>query len=151
MTQSQKKEMFRQFASGMTPEQVLEAVREKTDGEDSCTDDEQVEQLLVEYLTLPIVRKLKLTTMPECVGNQTHRLIDDILDLGRIDALLDDADEKSAVALLDMKRKIKERMAKELPATPKDQQPVENEFDDQLNQEIEQCYRKLFGASPHQE
>jgi hypothetical protein len=151
MTQSQKKRIFKAFAHGMTPEHLAEERIGQQSADSQSLSPTLAETLYAEYLTLSIGEKLKLTTMPECVGNQTHRLIDDILDLGRIDALLDDADEKSAVALLDMKRKIKERMAKELPATPKDQQPVENEFDDQLNQEIEQCYRKLFGASPHQD
>jgi hypothetical protein len=64
----------------------------------------------LEYLDLPLDKKLRITLLPEAVTNSAHRLADDILDIERINALLPTADAKTLISLLDMKRKIKERI-----------------------------------------
>lgn len=131
----------------MSPQETLAAMNPNDGHAPVSLSLKKAEQLYAEYLALPIGQKLELTLMPEHVADRTHRLIDDIADLTRLDALLSNADEKAAVALLDMKRKIKERMAKEQPATAQNQGPTQEEID-----EIDRAYRKLFGSdSPGQE
>lgn len=139
MRQIWKTHIFRLFARGMTPEQMA------ADGERSRIDTEVSEKLYAEYLALSLGEKLRVTLVPERVADRTHRLTDDIFDLARLDARLGGADEKTLVALLDMKRKIKERMAKEY--APSDGVPREAEPEE----EIERCYEKIFGCPPPEE
>ena len=101
----------------------------------------RAERLLEEYINLPIGEKLRLTLMAACVSNRLHRLMDDISDLRRVDDLLGGESEKTLVLLLDIKRKIKERMAKEFATGAEDKtEAVDEEIDD----EIEKYYEKIF-------
>jgi CRISPR/Cas system CSM-associated protein Csm3 (group 7 of RAMP superfamily) len=82
------------------------------------------------------------------VSNRLHRLMDDISDLTRIDALLAEADKKDVVSLLDLKRKIKERMAKEhAPDSEGQPEPA----DEEVENEIDRYYEKIFGNPPDTE
>ncbi len=118
MRDSERKRLFRLFAQGKTPEQVVGLFGgSASDSAHSGVNLRRAEVLLEEYLLLPMSKKLRATLMPECVSNRAHRLMDDIADLKLVDeALLKKGDEKRLASLLDTKRKIKERMAKEFAA-----------------------------------
>ncbi len=146
---SEKRRIFRLFAAGKTPEEVAEAL----DGSSGPAagvriDASTAERLFQQYLALPIGEKLRLTLMAECVSNRLHRLMDDISDLTRVDALLTEADEKALVSLLDIKRKIKERMAKE--HAPDSEAPPEP-ADEEVENEIDRYYEKIFDSPPNTE
>lgn len=148
ISQTEKKRVFRLFAAGKTPEQVVEEF-EKTPGRPagSRLTTSRAENLFEEYLALPIGEKLRLTLMTECVANRLHRLMDDISDLSRVDALLTGGDEKTIASLLDIKRKIKERMTKEFSTAAQEHPgPAEDEIDS----EIDKYYEKIFGGRPAQ-
>jgi hypothetical protein len=108
----------------------------------------RAERLLEEYLAQPIGEKLRLTLMADCVANRMHRLVDDISDLRRIDALIAGADEKTLVSLLDIKRKIKERMAKEYAPGTNDRGGCAG---DEADEEIARYYEKILSRKPTQE
>ncbi len=143
LSQTEKRDIFRLFASGKTPRQVAELFVDSAEfnGTPKTSLQQKMDKLYEDYLSLPIAEKLRLTLMVEFVSNRLHRLIDDIFDLSRIDTLLDEADKKSLVSLLDIKRKTKERMAKEQTVYPDSHTKPE---DKALEDEIE----KLFGSSP---
>ncbi|UCD57372.1 MAG: hypothetical protein JSV16_16460 [Candidatus Hydrogenedentota bacterium] len=149
ISQLERKRIFRLFARGLTPEQVIETLNNSmAQTIRKPIDTSRAERLFEEYMELPIGEKLRLTLLAECVSNRPHRLMDDISDLRRIDALLGEADEKTLVSLLDLKRKIRERMAKEY--TPGlESQP--NPDDDEIENEIDRYYEKIFGNPPSQE
>ena len=138
ISKSKKLRIFRLFAAGKSPEQISETLNDPAEatGRNSITPS-IVEKLFREYFSLPLNEQLRLTLMPERVANRRHRLADDLSDLGRIDALLGECDEKMLVSLLDLKRKIKERMAKE------DQQSAESQEEPQHN-ETDQELRCLY-------
>ena len=140
--QSKKKRIFRLFARGKTSEQVVEELGNSTDQPSKAPITmPRAERLLEEYINLPIGEKLRLTLMAECVSNRLHRLMDDISDLRRVDDLLGGESEKTLVLLLDLKRQIKERMAKEFATGAEDKtEAVDEEIDD----EIEKYYEKIF-------
>ena len=102
---------------------------------------EHVERLHAEYLALPRIEKLELILEAELFTERTYRVLDDIADIKRLDTLADNADEKKLVSLLDMKRKIKQRMAKEQPRA---HGSLEEEFDP----EIAEYYEKICGPPP---
>ncbi len=132
------------FAEGMNPEQVLEALADPAQPVTGiCVTPLRAEKLFEKYLALSMGEKLRLTLMTECVSNRLHRLMDDISDLNRIDALLEGADEKTVVSLLDIKRKIKERMAKEYAPEADSQTDY---MDEEVESEIDGCYEKIFGS-----
>lgn len=148
MEKSAKKRVFRLFARGNTPEQVVESLNDPA----AVTDEEgmmplMVERLFHEYLSLSLGEKLRLTLMTECVADRLHRLMDDLSDLQRVDALLGEADEKALVSLLDVKRKIKERMAKEYA---QDSETRRESGEDATDHEIDEYYEKIFAGSPPQ-
>ena len=147
ITQSEKKHIFRLFARGKTPEQVVEELGNSTDRPTKPPITiSRAERLLEEYINLPIGEKLRLTLMAECVSNRLHRLMDDISDLRRVDDLLGGGSEKTLALLLDIKRKIKERMAKEFATGAEDKtEAVEEEIDD----EVEKYYEEIVdNAAP---
>lgn len=148
--QIQKRDIFQLFASGKTPRQVAGMLDGSggRNGSSGADLQKKADKLYEEYLWLPMIEKLRITLMAESVSNRQHRLIDDIFDLKRIDALLDSIDdkteEKRLTSLLDIKRKIKERMAKDQAADVNDQPEQEDEASDD---EIEEIYREIFGSS----
>jgi hypothetical protein len=147
---AEKKRVFRMFASGKTPEQVVAELGLSPGGDDLMTLS-RVETLYGKYVTLPIGEKLKLTLMTECVSNRVHRLMDDICDLNHVDSRLSGTNEKGLVSLLDIKRKIKDRMAKEFATEPPDSNDSPNSDDeDEIDEEIERYYEKIFGSGPAQ-
>jgi len=79
----------------------------------------------------------------QLIINRAHRLADDIKDINRIDALLADADVKTLIALLDLKRKLKERMMKD-SASSSATSPTNDdaEIDDEL---LAECYERVMG------
>ena len=104
---------------------------------------EHVERLHAEYLALPRIEKLELILEAEPFTERTYRVLDDIADIKRLDTLSDNADKGTLVSLLDMKRKIKQRMAKEQPSA---RASTEEEFDP----EIAEYYEKVCGPPPHE-
>lgn len=114
ISQATKKRAFRLFAAGNTPESVVEEFEKlRRPGKRALMTHAYAERLYEEYLALPMGKKLNLTLMPESVTNRLHRLIDDISDLSLVDGLLTESDKKALALLLDIKRKIKERMSGE--------------------------------------
>jgi hypothetical protein len=134
MTRATKEEMYRRFAYGESIERVAEEMQMEV---------QQVKYGYLHYFALPLSEKFNVTQLPELLTNRLHRLADDITDMRRIDALLSSADEKTLVSLLDMKRKIKERMMKELISS-RDAAP--NNTDAELDEQIAECYEKIMGA-----
>ncbi len=144
ISQKEKKRVFRLFAEGKTPEQVVEESEKSSRlSPRSRITASRAERLLEEYISLPIGEKLRLTLMTECVADRLHRLMDDISDLKRVDAFLADGNQKTVASLLDIKRKIKERMIKEFAPQAGAQSPV---ADDDIDSEIDKYYEKIFGA-----
>jgi hypothetical protein len=145
MSQRNKKRAFRLFANGYDPESTVKLIADSHEP-DGLPDIDLalVEKLFEEYVMLPVAEKLRLTLMTTSVSNRRHRLMDDIADLERIDNMLCNADEKMAISLLDLKRKIKERMAKE-SASEADQPESMKEGEDG---EIEEICAKILGYSP---
>ena len=140
ITRMERTQVFRLFAAGRTPEQVVEEFRRPSDKNCRITL-LHAEQLYEKYIELPLGEKLRLTLMTECVSNRVHRLMDDISDLRRVDTLLSGTCEKTLVSLLDIKRKIKERMATEFAAG------AQTETDDEsIDDEIDKHYEKIFGG-----
>jgi hypothetical protein len=133
LNQSKKQTIYRMFARGENCERVAEAMNLSL---------HHMKNRYLQYLGLPLEKKMRLTLLPESVTNRAHRLADDIKDIERIDALLPSADQKTLVSLLDIKRKIKERMMKDSLLTP-DAPP--GDADDALDNEIDECYKKIFG------
>lgn len=143
---SEKRRLFRLFAAGKTAEQAAETLNGSNNNPAGARiDTSTAEKLLEEYLVLPLGEKLRLTLMADCVSNRLHRLVDDICDLTRIDTLLAEADKKDLASLLDIKRKIKERMAKE-HAPHSEEQPERP--DEELEHETDRRYEKIFGSPP---
>jgi hypothetical protein len=135
--------VFRLFAEGKTPEQVLEEL-EDAPGSPAAggVSQPQMEILFEEYIAMPIGEKLRLTLMTECVANRLHRLMDDISDLTRVDALLQGGAEKTITSLLDIKRKIKERMSKEFSPGAQERS---GSASDEIDNEIDEYYERIFG------
>jgi len=148
LSQTEKRDIFRLFASGETPRQIVEFFNDSAErnGTQETSLQRKIDKLFEMYLSLPIAEKLQVTLMAECVSNRLHRLIDDIFDLKRVDALLDEADEKSLISLLDIKRKIKERMAKEHAA---DADGHMKSDDETMQEEIDTAWERVFGGSSH--
>ena len=146
LSQTEKRDIFRLFASGKTPQQIAEFFGDSAErnGAPQTSLQRKVDKLFEDYLSFPIAEKLHLTLMAECVSNRLHRLIDDIFDLKRVDARLDAADEKGLISLLDIKRKIKERMAKEHAADAGSRMKPE---DEELVDEIHMACKRVFGSS----
>ena len=145
---TEKRRVFRLFAEGKTPEQVLEEL-EDAPGSPAAggVSRPQMEILFEEYIAMPIGEKLRLTLMTECVANRLHRLMDDISDLTRVDALLQGDVEKTITSLLDIKRKIKERMSKEFSPGAQERSGPAN---DEIDNEIDEYYERIFGERPAQ-
>ncbi len=111
INQATKKQVFRLFAAGASPEIAVEKFEKlRSPGRRALITQARAETLYEEYLTLPIGEKLRLTLMTENVSNRLHRLMDDIADLSLVDGLLTESDKKALALLLDIKRKIKERL-----------------------------------------
>ncbi len=147
-SKTEKKRAFRLFAAGKTPEQVAREFEKSPEHPDGGRITLlRAERLLEEYIELPIGEKLRLTLMTECVANRLHRLMDDIYDLRRVDALLADGNEKAVATLLDIKRKIKERMTKEFASSGEAQPEI---AEDEIDSEIDKYYEKIFGGPPAQ-
>jgi hypothetical protein len=146
LSQTEKKDIFRLFASGKTPRQVAELFNDSVEcnGTPETFPQQKLDKLYEDYLSLSLAEKLRLTLMVEFVSNRLHRLMDDMSDLKRVDALLDAADEKGLVSLLDIKRKIKERMAKEHAADADSHIKPEDEA---LQDEIHMACERVFGSS----
>jgi hypothetical protein len=142
ISQTKKKQVFRLFAAGKTPEQVRDEFKNPLDGS-SRMSLLHAEQLYEKYIALSIGEKLRLTLMTECVSNRVHRLMDDISDLTRVDTLLAATSEKTLISLLDIKRKIKERMAKEFATGA---QAESESDDDSIDNEVDENYEKIFGG-----
>ncbi len=122
MKPADKKRIFRLFATSEGRETLLDLIEGGSgNGEAPAISRERAERLYSEYIELSLSEKLRQTLLPERVSDRWHRLVDDICDLKRIDMLLDQVDEKGVVSLLDMKRKIKERMAKEFAEGSQDE------------------------------
>jgi hypothetical protein len=152
-----KKHIFSLFAFGKTPDEVADILNGpdggSTDNRAGSTPDEaaapidilDIEKLFEEYLAMPISEKQRQTLLTEQVSNRVHRLMDDIADLERVDALLAKADGKEIVSLLDIKRKIKERMAKE-DALPPERNGSSVSSQQNLNEVLAECYKRVFNV-----
>jgi len=134
LNRTMKEEMCRRFAHGESVERVAEEMQIEAP---------QVKHVFLQYLALPIGEKLAMTMLPELVTNRVHRLADDIRDIQRIDALVPEADIKTLVALLDMKRKIKERMLKDSASSG---QPTPIGDDAEMDEVLAECYERVMGA-----
>jgi len=142
INKTDKKRAFRMFAAGKTPEQIVEEFREPdASGKEKRITQAQAEHLYMKYIELQIGEKLRLTLMTECVSDRLHRLMDDISDLRRVDMLLDDSSEKVLGMLLDMKRKIKERMAKEFATGGRTGSGLSNE---EINSGIDKICDQIY-------
>jgi len=142
MNESEKQRLFSLFARGMEPERAVEELgKEDAGGNGISIRVEQVERLHAEYVALSRIEKLELILEAEPLSERIYRVLDDIADIKRLDTLADNADKGTLFSLLDMKRKIKQRMAKEQPRT-RDAQ--EEKFDP----EIAEYYRKICGPPP---
>jgi hypothetical protein len=135
MTREVKENMCRMFVRGECIERVADEMQ---------LDLQQVKHEYLQYIDLPLADKLTMTMLPEILTNRMHRLIDDVNDIKRIDTLLAAADEKTLVSLLDMKRKIKERMMKDWTFSS-DASP--NSADSDIEEEIAECYEKIMGGA----
>lgn len=142
--QEDKRKIFRFFAQGLSPTQAAEYFSDLPEQDTgSSVSNMGFEKLFEEYLILPIREKLRMTHVVDFVSNRLHRLMDDIADLEPIDILLQKADEKTAISMLDLKRKIKERMARE------DKMEVDQPgpFDEDRASEIERAHQDIIGSS----
>ncbi len=146
ISQANKKRAFRLFAAGDTPERVVEEFEKLREaGGKPLMTQARAETLYEEYLALPIGKKLRLTLMTENVSNRLHRLMDDISDLSLVDGLLSESDKKALALLLDIKRKIKERMSKEFTCGG---ETTSNPTDKEGGNEIDKFYEKVRNRDP---
>jgi len=139
LTSTQRKTIYTMFANGDSVEHVAETMNisiKRAQGE------------YLRYLQMPLEKKLRMTVLPMAVASLVHRLADDFKDMRRLDLLLQSADAKSSVALLEMKRKIKARMAREFPAP---EGVASLPADAALKDEVAGVYAKLFGIPAGQE
>jgi hypothetical protein len=133
------------FARGWSPEQVAEVFAELPDGRgESGITTTHIERHFEDYLMLSVWEKLCLAPVANSASSQLHRLIDDISDLRRIDERLDRTDDSTMVSLLDLKRKIKERMMKECSLGARQSTAVMDVSDD----EFYRIYEEVFGHPP---
>ena len=114
LNQRDKKQILKLSAKGCSPEDEVEICSNAS----GCAGGSniialRVGRLFEVYLVMPMWEKLLATFMVDCVSDRRHRLMDDTSNLRRVDDLLDRADESMGIPLLDLKRRIKERMAKE--------------------------------------
>jgi hypothetical protein len=140
LNQRDKKQIFELFAQGFSAEdaaEILGTVSGYAGAPDALA--LKIRRLFEEYLMMPIWEKLSVTLMVDQVSSRQHRLMDDISDLKRIDTALDSANERMVVSLLDLKRKIRERMAREHSAGEDKSQSIGEVSDD----EIEQVWEKI--------
>jgi hypothetical protein len=93
------------------------------------------------YLDTPLDKRMRISLLPQAVAGKDHRLADDIEDIERINALLRKADEKNVAPLLEVKRKIKERMMKELIPTADTPSDGDDARADEL---VMEAYRRVF-------
>ncbi len=106
-----------------------------------------IERLFLKYLDLPMRAKLRETMMVEQVANRLHRLMEDFADIMRIDELIaqtDKNDVKALVSLFDIKRKMRERMAKE-EAPPSGAKGATASADEDLEGGLDECRKRVFG------
>lgn len=141
ISQIAKKRAFRLFAAGNTPESVVEEFEKlRRPGKRALMTHACAEKLYEEYLALPMGEKLRLTLMTENVANRLHRLMDDISDISLVDGLLTESDKKALALLLDIKRKIKERMSGEFISGGK---PISNPKDGEENGRFRKFYDEM--------
>jgi hypothetical protein len=132
LPKSTKHSIYRMFARGEDLEQVAAAMEISL---------RRIEKQYLHYIGLPLGEKLRLTLLPESVTNRLHRLADDVRDIDLIDAMLPTPDGKKLASLLDIKRKIKERMMKDSLSAP---DPAPTDSDIATDEEIFECYNKIF-------
>jgi hypothetical protein len=135
LNKSKKETIYTMFAQGDSFERVAENTQISL---------QRVKNQYLRYLDLSLGEKLRMTLLLESVINRAHRLADDIKDIERIDSLLNAADEKTLLSLLDIKRKIKDRMMKDSVSEP---DGVPRKDDSGLEDEINEYYRKIFGET----
>jgi hypothetical protein len=135
LNKSKKETIYTMFAQGDSFERVAENTQISL---------QRVKNQYLRYLDLSLGEKLRMTLLLESIINRVHRLADDIKDIERIDSLLNAADEKTLLSLLDIKRKIKDRMMKDSSSLP-DAAP--GAADGGLEDEINEYYRKIFGET----
>lgn len=144
INRNDKKRIFRLFARGFSPEQAAGIFSDLSEQDGCfCPDIGACERLFEAYLLLPMGEKLRMTHMAGLVSNRLHRLMDDIADLQRLDILCENADRKTAVSLIDLKRKIKERMARD----DKIEVDQAESYGEDIEREIERAYRDICGGS----
>jgi hypothetical protein len=136
LTKSKKKTIYRMFARGETDEAIAAQMGITR---------QHVEFLYTLYLELPLPQKLRLAQSTEAATSRSHRLADDIRDIEHIDALLGKVDEKTFISLLDIKRKIKERMMKDAADNAGNST---SDISPELQEEIDQYYREIVGEEP---
>ena len=143
LSPSKRKTIYRMFARGDNAEQVA-----ATKGITS----QHAESLYLAYLNLPFADKLRLGQPTDSAAVSSNRLADDIKDLERIDLVIQTADKKELASLLDIKRKIKERMMKELLSEPaassarasNEAEPGAGDPDEKLL--IAEAWKRVFGS-----
>ena len=132
LKKSQLQNIFRMFARGESCEDVAATMNISL---------RSAERHRMRYHDLSLAKKLRMTMLPECVTDRIHRLADDIKDIERIDALLPNVEEKTLASLLDIKRKIKDRMMKDIVSSTG---PSHDDADPELDAEIMECYQKIL-------
>jgi hypothetical protein len=134
MTREVKENMCRMFVRGECIERVADEMQ---------LDLQQVKHEYLQYIDLPLADKLTMTMLPEILTNRMHRLIDDVNDIKRIDTLLAAADEKTLVSLLDMKRKIKDRMRRD-SASSEEARMSDAAGNVEIEEQLAEVYEKIL-------
>jgi hypothetical protein len=134
---AEKNGVFELIASGETVQSIAERMEISL---------QTVKRWCCRYFDMAPADRLRAIMRPDLVGNRMHRLMDDLKDIERIDAAVKcTTDEKTLAALLDVKRKIRERMMKDTADIP---EGSTNGISPELQKEIDQYYREIVGEEP---
>lgn len=138
-----EKTIFRLFAQGKGPEEAANILNERAEREEKApVTMKQVENKFELYAAMPIGKKLNLTGMTAHVTDRLHRLMDDVADMEFVELRLADAERKQIIELLDIKRKIKDRMAKD--TAPNSDSPITDDEDTDI--ELAKYCKKIVGC-----
>ncbi|MBI5117299.1 hypothetical protein HZA56_12560 [Candidatus Poribacteria bacterium] len=158
ISELEKQDIFRLFAAGNTPDEVAEILNPPDEHSADNQPDplpaapaenidiSDIRELFNEYFAMTISEKYRQTLMPEHVTNRMHRLMDDIADLERLNVSLKKARGKTIISLLELKQKIKERMANE-GALPTEENGSSESSEEDTKKIIDECYNRVFKKS----
>jgi len=131
---AEKDRLFELIASGEAVRRIAEIMEISV---------RQVKWWYCKYLDMTPADRLRTVMRPDLVTNRMHRLMDDLKDIEQLDNAANvAADEKALAALLDMKKKIKERMAKDVAENAG---APTGAISPELQKEIDKYYREIMG------